>query len=213
MRTIGKVLKITCLLAVLAPSFWIGFQHGMGSDLQTLSDRRLPASYDEFDYDPDLYSDLSISDLEVRSAHPSESSYQSRKNSQVFIPISQTRIGDAAKQGLIHPDIDAKRIRSVRLNKEKFLIATNTRVLDLELFSDFQIRVLLQAPSSYAVNHWLYVGQVQGDTNSQVRIMYDGENMNATIEADGRSFRILPAGSGRLDIVELAPKRRWLKNQ
>lgn len=82
------------------------------------------------------------------------------------------------------------------------------RTISLNLFPDEIVQVELQAPSIYSVNSGILVGQVQGDSESSVRLLIQDGVMDGTIMTHGREFRIIDGGNGLHIVTESSKSSR-----
>jgi hypothetical protein len=80
------------------------------------------------------------------------------------------------------------------------LTAPNQVVLNL--FPDLSMTAQMQSPSVYSVNDGLYVGQIQGDSESSVRILIQNGIVDGTIETGGNEYRIIDAANGQSIITQ-----------
>ncbi len=81
------------------------------------------------------------------------------------------------------------------------------RVVTLNLFPDLTLNARFQDASAYTVNEQLFIGQIEGDEESTVRIMIVNQVMDGTIRTNGREFRIFDGSHGQHFITEALIKR------
>lgn len=97
--------------------------------------------------------------------------------------------------------------RRVIFHESLFTKALNqSPVVLLNLFADLAVAVRFQNASAYWVNEELFVGQVEGDDESEVRIMVRDHVMDGTIRTRGREYRIIDGANG-VHFVTEATKR------
>lgn len=80
-------------------------------------------------------------------------------------------------------------------------------IVGLNLFPDLTLNARFQDASAYTVNEQLFIGQVEGDEDSSVRIMIVNHVMDGTIRTNGREYRIFDGSRGQHFITEALIKR------
>lgn len=183
-----KLLGLAILFVLLAIAAALVFKTEQGNRV------RVPASVILDDQGNELYADDSIDDLESRG-------YKERNQGALIGPrIIQTIPGFQDEFGLARLEVEkqtgisTRRGRVVLVRIPSLVEAAKSRQMKLELFSNLILQVRLYEPSAFSINHNVYTGQVEGDPRSKVHIAVTGNSVRGTIDADGRSYRIIDAG-------------------
>lgn len=172
---------------------------------------RHPSSLQEADsdFDPDLYADDSIEDLERATQAEAAKSNSAKTRSKAvfpFEPVSQ-RSENLAALAAQRTGVSGRRAREVVLHPEAFSETSDEYKIRLNLFEDVSPMVLMQRPSLYGVNHAFLVGQIIGDPSSRVQLMMADGQMNGTVQTHQATYRIVSLGSGRHFVIELDSPR------
>ena len=72
----------------------------------------------------------------------------------------------------------------------------------LNLFPDLILIAQMQAPSTYTVNEGVFVGQIEGDSESTVRILIQNGIVDGTIDYRGSKYRIIDGANGQAIVTQ-----------
>ncbi len=145
-----------------------------------------------------LYADDSIEDLE-REGQRSFGGYRlkGRPDFPLFAFADEERDLIAPQEILRKTGINGQRARRMVFNQDLFLNLARSpeRRLELPLFRDLHLSVLLASPSVYGSNHGLFQGRIETDPNARVQFAVNSGRLHATIET--KSYRLTILDSGR----------------
>lgn len=216
MTRYGKIafklsLFFTCFVSLAALTALI-FTHSESPLAEKPTQTRAPSSvtYDE-DGEP-VFWEQSLDEIEQASAKDPSfkgTGLPKQKVRSLFSHMRTLSLTEAERM----TGLTAKRARLVRFHVENFKAAVSRlnqadqRYVIFPLFDDAELMLRLERPSSYSVNTGVYWGQVLEDPQSQVRVFVDGFHMNATIDNQGRVYRVMTAGGEGPEhvIIEASP--------
>jgi hypothetical protein len=72
----------------------------------------------------------------------------------------------------------------------------------LNLFPDLSLVANLRAPSAYTVNEGVFVGQIEGDSDSTVRILIQNGIVDGTIEYRGSEYRLIDGANSQAIVTQ-----------
>lgn len=216
----GVVLSISLFVFSASIGWWIA-----QTTLRSIPLERVPASTDHAQYDPDLYANDSLEDLEreYQRQNPSakrrlaskKASKPARENSTENVWFDVAGPSDLrliAKEAEEKTGIPTRRARKVIITTSEFLWEEDERWMEVEVFPDRKLLLHLQRPSAYGVNHAILVGQVVGDPQSQVRITLQDALVSAFIRTKQSYFQVVSAGSQSHFIIEVDETRQSKRN-